>query len=109
MSEPVRIKPEYPAQYPDAARPATKLYEVEDGGATHWVSAHTPERALGVLVHSWGEEKEEWVDDPPDIREIRAVDIEHRTFRFEDGETCKMWNAFQLVCGFETMVATSEI
>jgi hypothetical protein len=101
------IRPEWPATYPDATRPPTKLFLIDDGGERWWVSAHSPERALGVLCDQHGGPIEEWDGSPPDVREVTQEDVPNDKFTFEDGEKCRLWNAFQLVRGFEVMLATT--
>lgn len=109
MSKTSEIKPEWPGEYPDAHRRPTKLFLVEDGGERYWVSAHTPERALGVLCHSFDGPPEEWKECPPEVKEVTQEDVANKMFTFEDGEKCRMWNAFELVKGYEVLLATTLI
>lgn len=108
-SEPAPIKPDWPGSYPDVTRAPTKLYLIDDGGERWWVSAHSPERALGVLCAQHDGVPLEWEGDPPDVTEVTQEDIANKNFTFEDGERCRMWNAFELVRGFEVLLATTCI
>jgi hypothetical protein len=84
-----------------------KLYEIDDGGATHWVAAHSPERAKQVWVDAIGEAPEEWATDPPEVTEVDREKMARLKFTFEDGTKTAMANVFDLYDD-EGVVATTE-
>jgi hypothetical protein len=84
-----------------------KLYEIDDGGARHWVAAHSPARAKQVWVDAIGEAPEEWVTEPPEVTEVDRKKMATLTFTFEDGTKTAMANVFDLYDD-EGIVATTE-
>ena len=83
-----------------------KLWEVDDGGATYWVSALDAQEALS-LVRAL-EYMEEYDDYPLSAIELNRVEADQRTFMFEDGEKCKLSNVFDLLSAYSEIIACSE-
>jgi hypothetical protein len=68
------------------------LWTVSDGGATYWVSATSREAAIKLVLRLPDRDPNE-----VDAEETSREDRERLRFRFEDGETCRLGNAFELV------------
>lgn len=80
-----------------------KLWTVLDGGATYWVSAPT-EHAAKRLVAKLPDRD----DNVLEAVETSYLDKERLKFRFDDGETCKLGNAFELVRAHVEILSCSE-
>lgn len=82
------------------------LYEVTDGSVTWWVSAHGPCEATLAVESSDGFESAGSA--PLDVKQLDCVDAAGKTFRFCDGESCSLWNAFDLARNSTQVFACSE-
>jgi hypothetical protein len=83
---------------------STNLYLIA-GDVVYWVSAMSPTRAIEIVIHEFGV-AEEFAEQAPSIRVCTRASVGGHRFTFEDGETCGLWNAFELVRGFECVLAS---
>lgn len=81
-----------------------KLWEVDDGDATYWVTAVDDKEAL-ALVRAIEEYYEGF---PLTATELSIHEAAERTFKFDDGETCKLSNVMELVGDRSEVLACSE-
>lgn len=83
-----------------------KLFEVTDGGALYWVSAVDWPEAFKLVrgIDDFEEDESFGLQ----FMELDAVSAGDRTFAFGDGNTCSLWNAFELVSSHSEIIGCSE-
>lgn len=84
------------------------LFQIYDNGATFWVVAADWERAIELVKQV--PDRDDFDDDPHldyPITGRRRAHLDLR-FRFEDGETCRLLNAFELCRDHEQVLSCSE-
>lgn len=86
-----------------------RLWQLDDNGATYWVVAPTPGRAI-ELVESLPDRDD--FDDPPRLEidhPLTVAEAQGQRFVDEANEAiCNMWMAFQCYQNEETVLACSE-
>jgi hypothetical protein len=83
-----------------------KLWEVDDGGATYWVTALDDAEAIALVKAI--EDVDEYDGFPLTATELDINEARARTFKFEDGDTCKLSNVFELLGTYSEVLACSE-
>lgn len=84
--------------------PFRSLFEVTDGYVHWWVAAHGPNEAMAAVEATDGYEHEGRLQ----AKQLHGGDCVGSRFDFGDGETCNLWNAFELVRGSTQVFACSE-
>ena len=82
------------------------LFQIHDNGATYWVVADTWQRAIELVKQQ--EDRDDFDDDPHIDYPMNARSARALNFKFEDGSTCPLWNAFELCREHEQILSCSE-
>jgi hypothetical protein len=84
-----------------------KLWEVYWCGVTFWVSALNREEAL-TLVRALEDGYADYTEYPITAVELNSMEADKRTYRFYDGQTCKLSNVFGLLQPYSEVITCSE-
>lgn len=83
-----------------------QLWQIYDNGATYWVVASDYKRAIELVKLQDG--RDDYDDDPHLDYPMNARNARGLRFRFADGESCTLWNAFELCRESEQILSCSE-
>lgn len=81
------------------------LYEVTDGSMCWWVSARGPKEAMAAVEATDGYEP---CEQALRARQLHGGDCIDKRFDFADGDSCSMWNAFELARAATQVFGCSE-
>lgn len=90
----------------EPAHTVNQLFQIHDNGATFWVIAADYKRAEGLVKNVDG--RDDFDDDPHVDYPITARNAKGLHFKFDDGTTCGILNAFELCRDHEQVLSCSE-